>query len=98
MVRKDVHVPDDTTTGRHFGVENESSTGLFELSINGRQECIQFGREKGGGLMSAHVYLSSWFVLELLQKGALLNLSSQAIREAFANWLRVCAMELAVDG
>ena len=57
------------------------------------------GKRDGGrgGLMSAHVYLS-WFVLELLQKGVLLALSSQAIHEAFANWLRVaCVMELAVD-
>ena len=53
---------------------------------------------RGGGLMSAHVHLSLWFVLELLQKGVLLALSSQAIHEAFANWLRVaCVMELAVD-
>ena len=58
------------------------------------------GKRDGGrgGLMSAHVYLSLWFVLELLQKGVLLALSSQAIHEAFANWLRVaCVMELAVD-
>ena len=31
-----VNVPDDTTTGRHFGIEDESSAGFFELSINGR--------------------------------------------------------------
>ena len=58
------------------------------------------GKRDGGRgrLMSAHVYLPSWFVPELLQKGVLLALSSQAIHEAFANWLRVvCVMELAVD-
>ena len=70
------------------------------LSMGDKSAYNLGGKREGGrgGLMSAHVYLSSWFVLELLQKGALLNLSSQAIREAFANWLRVCAMELAVDG
>ena len=42
---------------RHFGIEDESSTGLFELSLHRRHEEV-FGEKKGGGGASAYAYLS----------------------------------------
>ena len=42
---------------RHFGIEDKSSTGFFELSIYGRHECLE--KNRGGGVdASAYAYLS----------------------------------------
>ena len=70
---------------RHFGIEDELSTGFFKLSMNGRQDYAPRG---GLGEMSDHVYLSLLylFALELAPLGAfgfffkdvLLALSCQA--------------------
>ena len=94
------------TAGRHFGIEDEPSTGIFELYLlmgdkKGPQKKSSYSvtgtKEKGGGgeLMSAHVYLSLRFALGLLLliESVLLALTRQAIREAFVNQLRACVME-----